>query len=255
MRIKGEEVVDKITKSFKVKEELSKDIWEESVDGYKMRKEIRENLLRIADEFIEFLVIELDVSDITMTGSLANYNWSEFSDIDLHILMDFEEIGANEVLIKEFFDAKRINWNTNHEIYVKGFEVELYVQDDREPHISSGVYSVLKDKWLVTPNPDAKSYDEEKLVEKVEQWMKIIDEVVEEYEGTTNPVKVIDDINKIRRKLKKYRSTGLEKDGEFSYENLVFKYLRRSGYIGKLIDLKNKLYDKTLSIDEAMKLK
>jgi predicted nucleotidyltransferase len=251
MRIKTENTSDKITQSFKTKEVLCGDIWEGAVGTPKMKTEVRKQLLEISNEFLDFLVIELDVVDIIMTGSLSNYNWSDFSDVDLHVVLDFEDVGENTELIKEFFDSKRINWNTSHNIKVKGFEVELYVQDETEAHFSSGVYSVLKDKWVVEPKPGGREPDDEKLISKVTQWMKIIDEVIAQKDGTSNPQSVIDDINKVRKKLKRFRSTGLEEYGEYSYENLVFKYLRRNGYIGKLIDAKNELVDRTLSLDEV----
>ena len=250
MRIKTENTTDKITKSFKTREVLCGDIWEGATGTPQMKEEVREQLLEISDEFLDFLVIELDIADIIMTGSLSYYNWSEFSDIDLHVVLDFEGVGENTELIKEFFDSKRINWNTSHNIKVKGFEVELYVQDENESHFSSGVYSVLKDKWLVEPKPGGREPDEEQLLSKVVQWMKIIDEVIEQKDGTSDPQNVIDDINKVRKKLKRFRSTGLEEYGEYSYENLVFKYLRRNGYIGKLLDAKNELVDRVLSLDE-----
>jgi predicted nucleotidyltransferase len=249
MRIKENKDPD-IIRSFKTKEVLCGDIWDGVTGTPKMKKDVRKQLLEISDEFLDFLIIELDIADIIMTGSLSNYNWSDFSDIDLHVVLDFETVGENLELIKAFFDSKRINWNNSHDIKVKGFEVELYVQDEEEPHFASGVYSVLKDKWLVEPKSGGREPDEEKLMSKVIQWMKIIDEVVEKKEGTSEPDKVIDDINKVRKKLKRFRSTGLEEYGEYSYENLVFKYLRRNGYIGKLLDARNELVDRVLSLDE-----
>jgi hypothetical protein len=56
-------------------------------------------------------------------------------------------------------------------------------------------------------------------------------------------------IDKIKTRLKKFRSCGLETGGEFSYENLAFKFLRRSGYLKKLFKLKNKLIDIELSLN------
>lgn len=240
-----------IIRSFKTKEVLCADIWDGVTGTPKMKKDVRKQLLEISDEFLDFLIIELDIADIIMTGSLSNYNWSDFSDVDLHVVLDFEGVGENLELIKAFFDSKRINWNNSHDIKVKGFEVELYVQDEDEPHFASGVYSVLKDKWLVEPTSGGREPDEEKLMSKVIQWMKIIDEVIEKSEGTSDPSKIIDDVNKVRKKLKRFRSTGLEEYGEYSYENLVFKYLRRNGYIGRLLDVKNQLTDKILSLDEV----
>ena len=183
MKIK-EQKDPNIIQSFKTKEVLCGEIWDGATGTPQMKKDVRKQLMEISDEFLEFLVIELDIADIIMTGSLSNYNWSDFSDIDLHVVLDFEDVGENESLIKEFFDSKRINWNTSHNITVKGFEVELYVQDEKESHFSSSVYSVLKDKWLVEPKPGGREPDEEKLVSKVVQWMKIIDEVIEQKEGT-----------------------------------------------------------------------
>ena len=42
-----------------------------------------------------------------LTGSLANYNWSSFSDVDLHIIVDFSQIDENYELVKGFFDNAR----------------------------------------------------------------------------------------------------------------------------------------------------
>ena len=60
-------------------------------------------------------------------------------------------------------------------------------------------------------------------------------------------------IDKYKDKIKKYRTAGLEKGGEMSDENLVFKVLRRNGYIQKLFDFKNDFIDKTLSMKESIK--
>jgi hypothetical protein len=240
----------RIIHSFNTKEVLCGDVWDGATGNPQMKRDVRQQLLTISDDFIEFLVIELEIADIIMTGSLSNYNWSDFSDVDLHVVLDFEEVGENVSFIKEFFNSKKINWNTSHDITVKGFEVELYVQDETEAHFSSGVYSVLKDKWLVEPKPGGRQPDEEKLMSKVSEWMSIIDEVVEQSKGSSDIEEVVKSIDKIRKKLKRFRSTGLEEYGEYSYENLVFKFLRRNGYIGKLLDTKNDLVDKSLSLDE-----
>ena len=132
------------------KNELNSDIWQNS---NQLKEYIDEHLYKIAKNF--FVGLELDrklVKDITITGSIANYNWSSYSDIDLHILVDFSEVDENEKLVKHFFKNATMNWNRNHKITVKDHEVELYVQDSREPHHSTGVYSVKYDKWIKTPS-------------------------------------------------------------------------------------------------------
>ena len=70
----------RIISSFYVQDELNPEIWDTLEDGsYVMKDEVRNSLLAISNEFVDFLGLDIFVSDITMTGSLANYNWSESS--------------------------------------------------------------------------------------------------------------------------------------------------------------------------------
>ena len=243
---------DNIIKSFYVKDELNPKIWEnpDNPSDAKMKEDIRKRLMEIAYEFVNFLGLEIFVQDVTMTGSLANYNWSEFSDVDLHIMYDFNESGDKKELVQELFKIKKTLFNSTHDITVKGYDVELYVQDTNEPHVSSGVYSVLYNKWIKEPSPEEVTIDEEKLKQKVDQWKDIIDLVIDDIEeGDEDLDTVIEKLDKVKDKLKKYRSCGLEKNGEYSYENLVFKFLRRNGYIQKLFDFQNDIMDKRLSLE------
>ena len=106
------EVLEVDPDSFKIHEDLDPQIWNDE----KIEPEIRKKLLKIATDFIEGLPIRVKVEDITLTGSLANYNWSKFSDVDLHIIVNFEMIDENEELVKGFFDAQRMRWNEIHDI-------------------------------------------------------------------------------------------------------------------------------------------
>lgn len=242
-----------IISSFNVKDELNPVIWEnpDNPSNAVMKEEIRLQLIEIANKFIEFLGYDIFVQDITMTGSLSNYNWSEFSDIDLHIMYDFNESGTEKELYQDLFKLKKTLFNSTHDITVKGYEVELYVQDTNEPHISTGVYSVLFNEWLVEPSKEEVTIDEKIIKDKVNQWQDIIDIVIEDIEsGDEDLESGLEKITKVKDKLKKYRGCGLERDGEYSYENLVFKFLRRNGYIQKLFDFQNNLVDDRLSLAE-----
>jgi hypothetical protein len=250
-----DEVVDKkIIKSFKSKDFLSNQIFDEIDGAYKLKSEIRKKLLEISDEFIDSIGVKFFIHDIILTGSLANYNWSNYSDVDLHILIDFDEFDGFKNkdsiylhnIIKEFFDAKKNVWNQKHNIKIKGYDVELYVQDVDEPHVSSGVYSVLNNKWLVEPKKDKSDIDERKILEKGEEYAKKINNLI----NNRNSPDVLIKIDDLRKKIKEFRQSGLESGGEYSYENLTFKLLRRNGYIEKLIDLKTSLTDKKLSITQ-----
>jgi len=221
-------------KQFQVKDSLNQEIWDEM----KLRPEIRDRLLASAIDFIEFMGIKINPLDITITGSMANYNWSKNSDIDLHIIIDFMRIDSNVDLVKELFIAKKQVWNNKREVKIKGFDVEIYGQDIEEPHTSSGVYSVLTNRWITKPSKRNPKIDANGIKNKAMEMARLIDHAIK----TDCSMKYL---VKIKDKLKKMRQSGLDREGEFSVENLAFKALRRNGQIEKLInailDRKNKM--------------
>lgn len=241
-----------ILSSFYLKDELNPKFWEttKNEDHQMMVPKIRTRLIDIANEFINYLSVDIIVSDIIMTGSLANYNWSQFSDIDLHIVVDFEQFSKEELpLYEELFKLKKTLYNDKHHITIYGYEVEFYVQNESESHFSSGVYSILFNEWLVKPKKEDVEIDTNLIKTKSQQWMDIIDNVIEQSKDEPlDEVKNI--IKKYKDKLKKYRTRGLEKDGEYSDENLVFKVLRRNGYIEKLFNFEDQYTDEKLTLKE-----
>lgn len=243
-----------ILKSFHLRDNLNPRIWDEKDGEIIIKPKVRDGLLEISNEFIEFLKVDIIVSDIIMTGSLANYNWSNFSDIDLHIIVDFNQFNKNQLpLYEELFKLKKTLFNDKHEITIYGYEVELYVQNESESHFSSGVYSILNNEWITKPKKESVEVDTELIKSKSKQWMNIIDGVIDaaKDEPLEDARKLI---NKYKEKLKKYRTCGLEKNGEYSDENLVFKVLRRNNYIQKLFDFDTKHTDKELSLKENINI-
>ena len=250
----------KIINSFYLQDELNPDIWYVPNEKYmgdpegqkmKLRPEVRQRLLKVAEIFLDYIDIDIYVHDIILIGSLTGYNWSEFSDFDVHILYDFNDAGKNSELYKELFHLKKTVFNAKHDISIKGFEVEVFVQDLNEKETSTGSYSVLNDSWIRFPEKEDFKVDKKKIKEKAQQWMDIIDGVLEnaEDEDLNDAIQLV---KKYRDKLRKYRTCGLKKEGEYSYENLVFKFLRRNGYISKLEDFKNKITDKKLSLEQEI---
>ena len=245
-----------------VRDKLNPKIWELPNERFMsdpkgqvetMVPKVRERLLDIANQFVEFLDVPVFVDDVIMTGSLANYNWSNYSDVDLHIIVDFTQFPKEQIeLFQKLFTLKKILFNTNHDITIKNFEVELYAQDEKEIHTSSGVYSVLYDEWITKPEKINVKVDNTVLMNKVKSWTEKIDEVIEDVKESNDLEKSKEIIDKLKKKLKDYRGEGLSGDGEFSYENLVFKFLRRNGYIEKLYNFEDKLIDKTLSLENSI---
>lgn len=239
----------KILKSFSLQDTLNPKIWENSddIESSKLKTKVRGALMKIAEKFIDYLGDEVFVEDITLTGSLANYNWSEYSDFDLHIIIDFKQYGKESKVHKELFDARKFIFNESHNIKIYGYDVELYAQDSEEEHTSSGLYSVMNDEWLHKPKKETPEVDKKILVQKIDSWIEKIEKTIKDSEENDG-----EKLETLKSKIKEYRKSGLEKEGELSYENLVFKFLRRSGHIEKLFNALNKETDKELSVETMM---
>ena len=241
-----------IIQSLKLRDELNPEVWDKNQKGnYTLKSEIQKKLLKVAEIFLDYVDIDIFVQDIVLIGSLTGYNWSDFSDFDLHIMYDFNDAGDNKDLYKELFYLKKTVFNAKHEIRIKGFEVEVFIQDSNEKEKSVGSYSIMNRKWIRFPEKEKFEVDEKKILEKANQWMDIIDGVLENAEELDLD-EALRLVKKYKNKLKKYRTCGLQKGGELSYENLVFKYLRRSGYLSKLENFKNKVANKKLSLEHEI---
>jgi len=236
-----------ILKSFKIKNKLNPEIW----DNYKIDENIREKLIKIAKDFYESVELKAEIKDIVLCGSFCNYNWSEkYSDFDLHIIIDYTDVNKDKDLVKKICDYAKNYWNTEHNIKIKGHDVEVYIQDinDLEDSIKSGkmggVFSLLNNKWIKKPTKKKFNINDDLIIVKAESIIKQID-YIDKIKDEENYDDLKDIIDKISKKIKNYRKSGLEsKEGEFSIGNLVFKFLRRSGYIKKLHDIKRYVYDK-----------
>jgi len=240
----GEEVEPE---SFDSHDTLATGIW---IDGDRIVPKVAKHLNKIAQDFIDSLPVEIDIEDIRLTGSLANYNWSNYSDVDLHIIVDFLGIDENKVLVKAFFDNARMRWNNRHQIRMKGYDVEIYVEDSREQHVSSGVYSLMNGEWVTKPRKYRKSIDfpaARRKAADLEFQINIIDNLI-----TAKKLKsALKNVERVKRKIKNMRHAGLESTHkEFSIENIAFKILRRNGMLGVLDEFKHKIYDDMMTVKE-----
>lgn len=244
-----EVIPNDVINSFDIQDSLVPEVW----DGEQLKSEIREKLLEIAQDFFDSLDLPegTQLKDIKLTGSLANYNWSKFSDFDLHLVLDFSEIDDDEEFVRNYFMAKKGIWNDAHDITIYGFPVEVYVENEGESHTASGLYSVLNDEWIVVPKKKEVMIDKDDITTKAEDYISQFEDVQKLYNDGKYE-KVIDKVDKIKERLRNMRSSGLEKGGEYSVENLAFKALRRSDIIGQLNDLKSKSYDAVMSINESI---
>jgi hypothetical protein len=59
----------------------------------------------------------------------------------------------------------------------------------------------------------------------------------------------LDYIESVQTSIKKLRQTGLDREGEFSVENLAFKVLRANGWIDRLREHKYNVQSEILSVE------
>lgn len=242
--------------SFNIKKNLNPKFWKNGV----LDSRIRMKLLDIADDFIEFLGVDwAKPEDITMTGSLANFNWDEnYSDIDLHIIMDYSDVDERKEFVSNYFYSQKKLWNEEHsDITIMGYPVEVFVQDVNERHDSSGVYSLEKNKWLIEPEREklaSSKVNKAFIKDKVSEYMNKIDKL--EYllnkskDDEYRLRRVMEKSDKLFDKIKGERKIGFERSGgkEINNYNIVFKALKRNGYIEKLVNVKSIAYDKLNSL-------
>ena len=213
----------------------------------KLNPIVARKLMQIADDVIKSLDIAEHVEGIIITGSIASYNWHEMSDIDLHIMLDFDKIDKNFDLVKKMLDQTRINWNKKHNILIDGKEVELYFQHYTEPHEANGIWSLEVEKWLAMPvnlNPEIDILTTEKKAEAIARQIEHLFEMFQDEKFK----EVYEYADKVKVKISRMRQMGLSGQGIYSPENLAFKMLRNAGYLEKLSALKIEAYDRMMSV-------
>ena len=223
---------------------LNKKFWSED---NKFNPDIREKLLSITNDFIDKLDLDgVEIHDVTLTGSNSNYNYNDYSDLDVHVLIDFKDINEDEDLVKKALDGQRFVWNLRHNISLRDHGVEMYMQDKDEPHVASGLYSLLNNEWITEPSYDPPTIDSRDVYKKaktIEDDVRVLKERVLDVKGRSAK-DLHDCANQLKKKISNMRKSGLEREGEFSIENLAFKVLRNTEVIGDLIDIISRSYDK-----------
>jgi predicted nucleotidyltransferase len=219
---------------------LNPKIWEDM----KLKPEVRDKCLQIAKEFEKYCDTPLDVKDIVLIGSNANYNWNPQSDLDIHILVDIKKLKSCEDLTREFFDVKNKKFKEQYNIRIYGLAIEVTVQDIKMGFESDGVYSLIKGKWLNEPKYSPPKYDEDEAKEISNTWKDKINKAVKK------PNSDYKSLQKLKDELKNLRQSGLNRKGEFDEKNIAFKDLRRTGLVDKLKDVRDKKLKDALSLKE-----
>lgn len=223
--------------SFRVHEQLNPTFW----NNEKLKPEVRAHLLKVAKAWADFVDVKKSkIVDILLLGGNAGYNYTKYSDLDLHLVVNN---GSCPDVLSDYYQAKKQLWTLTHEVKVYGHDVEPYVEEPgKTRRKSQGVFSLKSNKWLIKPEQFTGDLDEDLLSTKVRDMMSKIDRTIR----YANNEKALESLLK---KLRDMRNSALDKGGEFAFENLVFKELRNKGYIDKLADHILKLQDKSLTLE------
>jgi hypothetical protein len=227
--------------SLRCHDRLNPKLWNEDKS---LKPEVRSKLLEFINTWREYARIpENLVQDIVIIGGNTNYNYTRYSDIDVHLVIDRNRINPDRELVDDYLQAKKLLWSASHNIKVYGYPLEPYAQDVTQTFAKGqGAYSIKNNKWIQEPEEcDYDFKNDQHLKDKVQYYMDTIDDMIDSKMG----VEVFDMMN---RKFGEMRRAGIQKYGEFSFENLVFKELRNRGYLNKMNKYSKDIKDSKLSL-------
>lgn len=206
--------------------------------------DVRKQIINIVTEFESYVKVPMDIADIQLVGSNVSYNYTDTSDLDVHIIANFELSSCDPEILQALYDTKKSSFNKTMDIKIHGIEVELYVQDIKSGIVSNGIYSVCDNKWVKEPKP-IKSITKHNVEKEVNRWIEKINEVLENnnYEEISNTINI----------LYLIRHNSIAVDGEYGKGNAIFKQLRSEGYLKQLKDALDKSLSKKLSLESMSK--
>lgn len=217
-----------------IQDELNPVLWSDN----KLRPEIKEKIMDLVNEFQSTLDIPLTILDINIVGSNASYNYTDKSDVDVHIITNFEEYGYPKEFVEAAMNAFKTNFNNKYDVTYSGYNVEVYVEDIKSSPQSNGIYSVVRDEWI--KEPVKLQPIEVELEPELTEFTKRINQII--MSGSEQDiVNIIDDLYLLRR-------NSLVVDGEFGKGNLIFKTIRNDGLLDALKEKRVEISSKELSI-------
>ena len=227
--------MNKLNEALEVHDTLNPLLWNEDKT---LKEDVFEKLSNIAQEFLKFIEIPLNIVDIEIVGSNASYNYNSQSDIDLHIIVNSEVNFIEPTILRQLYNDRKGAFNRDYELEINGLPVELYIEDVKDGNATNGRYSILKNEWVKLPEPITYEIPDitTDLNEMLEKCFKVLKSNNAEEVRT-----LINDIYMIRK-------LGLAEDGEASIGNLVFKELRNMDIMTALKEHYYKLRSEELSL-------
>ena len=212
-----------------------------------LKSNIRKKLLALSKFYFNQLDLGVELKDVIFTGSLANYNYTKLSDIDLHLIIDYSKLTDDAEFAKQFFGDKRALWADSNEIKINGYPVEIYVQDESElgGKGMGATYSLLNNKWIKKPKYNLPDVDKHLVTQKVNKYLDILNKI----SMMQNSIKKLNAYSKVFEKIRDKRRKSTKEEGEFSVDNLVFKVLRNKKIFDIVRDNKKEIVNNIFSIN------
>lgn len=230
-----------IREEFQIHDTLNKKLWD--IQTNKLLPEVRQKIIEICASFEDYIRVPIEILDIQLVGSNASFNYTETSDLDVHLICNFEVLGKDDAVLKAYYETKKSQFNKETDITIRGIAVEMYVQDVRSTVASNGIYSVCDDEWVKEPKP-IKSATKHNTEKEVQKWSEVIQNVLSK--------KDYDEINKTLSALYLMRTNSIAVDGEQGKGNQIFKDLRSLGYINNLKEALLQSLSKELSLESLI---
>lgn len=222
-------------------EKLCPALWTEDMQ---LDPEVRAGLLKVAEDFYEKTGLKAPILDVYLMGSIANFNWTDESDADVHVIINFDQLGIPKETVPEVIKTAGANWNNEHEVTAKGHKVELNIQDVKEqkPHVT-GIYSLKQNAWIRKPVYQNIQVNKMLVQAKYKAMKKYVDAVINSGDR--------DAMKQAKKYIDAFRQYGLDTAGEMSVENIIFKALRAKGLLTQLKDSIVQAYDKEMTVREV----
>lgn len=232
-----------LDEALQINDTLNPKIWD---SNDKLKPDVKDKLLGIVEEFRDYVDIDkFKVLDAHIVGSNASYNYTEHSDLDLHLIVNFDSLDGAEDLVQAFFNAEKKSFNKDYDLSIKGINVEVYVEDVNSNTLSNGIYSLFADEWIKKPEKIEVEIDNDAVESGVSELITDI-EIALVSDKSEDVQDMIDELYMIRK-------NGLAVYGEYSVDNQIFKELRNEGYLDKLKERLLELRSRELSLERLMR--
>jgi hypothetical protein len=225
---------EKVNNAMQDHEQLNPTYWQ----GDTMKPEVRAKLMQMGQAYFDELKEKLPnikLQDILFSGSLANYNYTKSSDIDVHVVVDTGKVSCDKRVVSGYIMLMNKYEHATANLSV--FDTPLQISLSTRVEETGGAYSLLHTTWLNKPVHPKPTYTKRELTEQVEMYHLKITELQEAYAKDA----AVFDCQKattLSRQLGRGRTAGLKRDGYSSIENNVYRILRSVGDLKMLREIK-----------------